>query len=130
VRTIFTNVSLPAVDNILPCHPGSLAPILSMRGCRSTFRNFLICSGRPKYFPRKLLIFPGKFYRRGVTTTGSTLIGKISVFAILTDRPEHSPKTWRIFCRLSSSVAFGAAKIAASSAYNEHLRVAVFGSNG
>lgn len=101
-----------------------------MRGCNSTLLNFLVCSGSPRYFPRNLLIFIGKFCRSGCTIVGSSHIGKISILAMLTNNPEHWPKVWRILCRFIKSVAVGAKKIATSSAYSKHLRFADHGRTG
>lgn len=124
-----TRVFLPAVDKNLPFHPGSLFPILSIRGWTSTFRSFRIWRGRPRYLPGNLQTFPGKFCR-SVIVFSSILMGKISVFDMLILRPEQSPRKFKILCKCSSSELVGSANIAALPAYNEQRKLAALGSTG
>jgi hypothetical protein len=116
VSTLFTNVSLPAIESSLPFHPGIRAPILLSKGWTSTRRSLRVCNGRPKYLPGNFPILPGKSTSVFDTSVSSHLIGKISVLFRLTLSPKQLPKrfiTWVIWC---SSVLSGLAKIAASSA--------------
>lgn len=129
-RTVLTNVSLLAVVRNLPFHPGILAPIFSISGCTSILRSLLKCRGNPRYLAGKLHTFPGKLWRSCVTVLCGTLMGNISVFDMLILSPEHSPKKFSILCRCSISKPVGAAKMAASSAYKEHQRLAALGNTG
>jgi len=79
----------------LPFHPVRWSPILPIKGWTSTLRCLRVCKGkgRPRYFPGNLQIFPRKFWISWFTASKSTLIGKISLFEMLTLRPEHSQQS-------------------------------------
>lgn len=52
-RIVFTSASWPDVERILPFQPGSRSPILSINGCNSTLRSFLVSRGN-QIFSREL----------------------------------------------------------------------------
>jgi len=79
-KTVLTKVSLPDVDRSLPFQPGSLAPILSIKGWTSIFLSFRMWRGSPRYFLGKLHILPRKLRIRWPTALLSKRMGKISVF--------------------------------------------------
>lgn len=94
-NTDWTRVSLPALDNIRPFHPGSLAPILSMSTCSASLRNLPMYRSRPKYLHGNSAILPWKCYEI-LTLAPSHLILYISDFCILVTKPEAFPKNCKI----------------------------------
>ena len=124
-RTKVTRVRCPALFSHLPFHLGSLCPIRSMRGCTWILCSDLMWSCSPKYLHGKPPLVPVKGDSTWSRSMFSQPIGCTELFCRLIWSPENVPNACRMVLIASTSSFVGLMKMAASSAYNEVLHLAV-----